>query len=347
MKGLSKKNFAQVFFDLDGICQLKVYGKPALVEQVKKELGFYLTALESRPLTLDLEIELADLSSYQPSSNPADLPPYDFPYQHKLARGIIRFERLSQPPHRIRFYGNYFSRLTLAKQIIEPAIRWKAQELGFIFVHSTCLAKENKGVVLAGAGGSGKSRVLVHWLRKGNPFLSDDFTILSYGRARRYITPIRLGARLLWESGAREISHLLRFEIYFRTALRRLLFNYAQLQKKLEIKRLFPEVKILESVELKAIVLAEGSAEQRKEISPQEMVDLLLKVNQKEMYGFDNYLSGLAERAGIKELGEFFLVQKERLSHYLEELPCFLIPAPSRMSQRAINELLNWLEEFF
>jgi len=344
---LSKKKFAQAFFDLDGICQLKVYGKPALVEPVRRELGFYLTSPKSAPLTLDLEVELESLDNYQPSPNPVHLPPYDFPYQHKLARGIIRFERLSQPPHRIRFYGNYFSRLTLAKQIIEPAIRWKAQELGFILVHSTCLAKEDKGVMLAGAGGSGKSRVLLHWLKKGNPFLSDDFTILSYGRARRYITPLRLGARLLWEAEPRHISRSIRAEIYLRTFFRRFLFNYAQLQKKLEIKKLFPEVKILESVELKAVVLAEDFAGQRKEISPQEMVDLLLKVNQKEMYGFDSYLSGLAERAGIEELRGFFSVQKERLSQYLEELPCFLIPAPSRMSQGAINELLNWLEEFF
>ena len=144
-----------VWFDLDGICQVKVFGEPEPVAAVWRELRFYQMDPDKKPVTPDLELELLKLSSFKPSANPTHLPPYDFEDRHKLARWVVRFERLGQPPHRIKFFGNYFSKMIVAKQVVEPAIRWLSQPLGFIFVHSACLCKEGGGVLVAGKGGSG------------------------------------------------------------------------------------------------------------------------------------------------------------------------------------------------
>lgn len=315
-----------LFFDIDGICQLKVHGEPGLVQVVWNELKFYEVEPGAIPFTLDLELQLARLGDYVKSTNPANMPPFDFAGRHKLARWVVRFERLEQAPHRMRFYGNWASRLVLAKQIIEPAIRWLSFPLGFIFVHSTCLCREGRGVLVAGPGGSGKTRLLLRWLAQGYPFLSDDYTILSWGQARRFITPLRLGARLLRESGARQnLGTMRQAWIYGRAALRRLLLNYAKLQAKVDFRELFPQVPMLETAELKAAIVIEGSSQSLSEIQAGEMTEKLSGINQEEMYGFAGYLEGLSARTGNSSFREFFPAQKERLLHFLSSIPCFRI----------------------
>ena len=337
-----------VWFDLDGICQFKVFGDPELTAAVWRELKFYQTDPEKKPVTLELEVELSRLSSFTPSMNPAHLPPYDFEDRHKLAKWVVRFERLSQPPHRIKFFGNYFSKMIVAKQILEPAIRWLSQPLGFIFVHSACLCKEGRGVLVAGGGGSGKTRLLLKWLSQGNPFLSDDFSILSFGAARRYVTPLRVGARLVTESGAgKNLSIARLMEIYSRTAGRRLLLNYAKLQAKLDVKELFPQIRILEKAELKAAVVISGQDKNLTPITAEEMAEQLVKINQAEMYGFARYLPELSIRTGDPAFSNFFTEQKNRLSAFLGKIPCYKICALRDLSGKELNGLENDLQKIF
>ncbi len=341
---MSKKYAQPVYFDLDGVCQLKVYGEPLLVRAVQRELSFYQADPEAIPITLDLDLELGELSDFKKSRNPEGMSPYDFPGRHKLARWMIRFERLSQPPARIKFYGNGFSRMIVAKQVVEPAIRWLAQPLGFIFAHSTCLAQEGRGIVVAGSGGSGKTRMLLQWLKQGHPFLSDDFTILSYGQARRYVTPLRIGGRLLMESGlGKNLSASRTAGIYFRTALRKMLLGYARLQAKLSVQELMPGIKILDRVDLKAVAILEGTGNGLQPISAEEAADKLVKISQKEMYGFGDCLAGLGKKTGDPQYSRFFIEQESRLREYLKQIPCYKIPCVADFSLKELNALLEQL----
>jgi len=341
---MSKNLFKPVYFDLDGICQFQIYGQPALAQAVRRELSFYQIDPQNPPITLDLEIELNHLSRYQKSKNPPEMPPFDFPGRHKLARWVIRFERLAQPPRRIKFYGNAFSKMIVAKQMVEPALRWLAQPLGFIWVHSTCLVKEGRGILIAGQGGTGKTRLLLNWLKQGNPFLSDDFTILSFGKARRYVTPLRIGARLLLESGlSKNLTASRKTGIYLRTAIRKILFNYAHLQAKLELQELLPGIQIVDQVDLSAAVVIEGDGPGLKKISPLEMAEKLVEINKKEMYGFADYLPQLSEKTGDKNLAQFFITQRGRLLEFLKDLPCYQIPLLRNYRSKDLLSLLEQL----
>ncbi len=346
---MSKDTMEPAYFDLDGICQLKVYGDRGLVSAVSKELAFYRVDPQKAPNALDLEIELNRLKAFKPSSNPRELPPYDFFSRHKLARWALRFERLSQPPYRVRFYGNAFSELIVSKQIVEPMIRVLAQTLGFVFVHSAGLVKEGRAVVVAGGGGSGKTRLLLQWIKQGHPFLSDDFTILSSGRARRYVTPLRIGARLLNESGmGKNLAAIDRLSVYGRAALRRLLFNYAKLQSKLDIQTLFPEVKIADQVELKALLLigrAGIEAGAIESLDCEAATDRLLAINRQEMYGFTGYLSGLHERTGGKMFSDFFTVLRARLREHLKNIPCFETSPIRNLNLQDLNSLIQKIDK--
>ena len=337
-----------VWFDLDGICSVKVFGASDLVGAVRRELNFYQMDPEKIPVTPDLEVELSRLSSFKPSMNPAHLPPFDFEDRHKLAKWAVRFERLGQPPHRIKFFGNYFSKMIVAKQILEPAIRWLSQPLGFIFVHSACLCKEGRGVLVAGGGGSGKTRLLLGWLSQGNPFLSDDFSILSFGEVRRYVTPLRVGARLLSESGAgKNLSAARLMEIYSRTALRRLLLNYAKLQAKLDVKELFPQIQILEKAQLKAAVVISGDDKTLAKIKAEDMAEQLVKINQAEMYGFARYLPELSARTNDPACNNFFIEQKNRLRSFLENIPCYRICSLRNFKKKDLDAILEKISGLF
>jgi len=326
MLNLSKKPEEALNFDVEGICQFRVYGEKRFLEAVSKELYFYQIDPSKTPITLHLEFELNPLKKFKPSQNPAHLPPYDFYAQHKLAKWVIRFEHLAQTPYRIKFYGNAFSGMILAKQIIEPALRWFAQSLGFIFVHSTCLCHQGKGVVIAGRGGAGKTGILLNWLKAGNPFLSDDFTILNDKRVRRFITPIRLSAGILFKTGIyKNLRFSRQMEIYSRTGLRKLLFNYAKLQAKLKPEKLFPGLEIAESAELKSVVVLDKEAQGLEPISPEQMAQVLSEINQEESYDFPRYLLGLTERSGDESYKNYFLNQKERLFIFLKEVPGYRV----------------------
>lgn len=56
---------------------------------------------------------------------------------------------------------------------------WWAQRNGYVFLHSAAVGTEGKGVLISGAGGSGKSTLSMSVLLSGMDFLSDDYLLVK------------------------------------------------------------------------------------------------------------------------------------------------------------------------
>ena len=56
---------------------------------------------------------------------------------------------------------------------------WWAQRNGFTFLHSAAVGVKEKGVLISGAGGSGKSTLSLSALLSGMDFLSDDYLLIK------------------------------------------------------------------------------------------------------------------------------------------------------------------------
>jgi hypothetical protein len=140
-----------------------------------------------------------------------------------------------------------------------------------------------------------------------------------------------------------------RLSVYGRTALRRLLFNYAKLQSKLDLQTLFPEVKIADQVELKALLLidrvATGAGQGIQRIDWESAADRLLEINRQEMYDFVSYLSGLHERTGWKVFSDFFTVHRTRVRDYLKNIPCFETSPIRNLNLQDLTSLVQQIDE--
>ena len=58
---------------------------------------------------------------------------------------------------------------------------WWAQRKGYTFLHSAAIGTKGKGVLISGAGGSGKSTLSMSALLTGMDFLSDDYLLVKRG----------------------------------------------------------------------------------------------------------------------------------------------------------------------
>ncbi|NUM36221.1 MAG: serine kinase [Candidatus Brocadiae bacterium] len=63
---------------------------------------------------------------------------------------------------------------------------WWMQERGIQLIHSGCVGKQNKGILFAGKGGSGKSTTTLACLLHGMDYLGDDYVLVSHKDATVY-----------------------------------------------------------------------------------------------------------------------------------------------------------------
>ena len=59
---------------------------------------------------------------------------------------------------------------------------WWAQRNGLTFLHSACVGANEKGILISGAGGSGKTTLAIAALLSGMLFLSDDYLLVRPGQ---------------------------------------------------------------------------------------------------------------------------------------------------------------------
>lgn len=67
--------------------------------------------------------------------------------------------------------------------IIQPLIRI-FQNYGYLFLHAACLTIGNKGVVIAGTSGRGKSTATYALIQSGYPVLTDEYTLIRKKEGR-------------------------------------------------------------------------------------------------------------------------------------------------------------------
>lgn len=286
------------------LCRVLVSGPDQLLEPAAREFAHYLTAPEKLGAP-DLVAELS-LGAEGPAVA-----------GYRGAAWRIELSRPDETPLRLRFHGNRLSRFIVAKWILEPAMRYLLTRKGFPPVHSTCLTDGETGAVIAAGAGIGKTTLLLQWLSQGYPFLSDDYTILAPKKALAYVTPLRLGARNLLETpGLRTLPFADQISILARTALRHLLLGKVRLAYKAPVRRLFPEVRLLEEVPLASvIVVTPGPRRDLQEISPAEAADLIAAIDHQENHGFDRVLL----QAGEKHYPDLY---RQKLLDILRQSPC-------------------------
>lgn len=328
------------------------YGEDRFVKRVEKEFKNQVVSVDaSRRPDVSVRFGKFDVPSGLATSRGSGLfVDKNVIFARESFRGA-RFEfmlsGLEDSSLQLDFSGNILSLLVAVKQYVEPAIRYVLELSGRPMVHSTFLVKENSGALVAASGGAGKTTLLLRWIEENPVFLSDDFTIISEGRALSYVTPLRLGFRNLLESPLlRNMSLRDHGEIAVRTALRHMLMGKARLAFKKGIEELVPSVKIVSDAKLESVVLLRGMARrlEAEKISAQDMAKAVAKINREEMYRYPFYIETYARSFPESPLFGFFDAHEKRILANIQNLPCFAIKIPQTWTD---NEWLEFKKMIF
>ena len=86
------------------------------------------------------------------------------------------------------------SRHVLYTNVVEALLRFTLVERGYVLLHSGCVAKDGKAILLSAQTDTGKTSTVIRLVRDfGYEFLSDDMTIVSpHGIALRYPKPMTM-----------------------------------------------------------------------------------------------------------------------------------------------------------
>jgi hypothetical protein len=326
----------EVRVDIHGLIRAEAIGEDELVVRVEREFHDHLVPGKfSDPPDL-----LVRFGSFD--GPPGALYPHDSNLivernrilareSFRGARWQVKIEGIEDERLCLSFHGNRLSRLIAVKRVMEPALRYLMDGKGFPMVHSTCLVQGDCGVLVAAGGGAGKTTLLLRWLPHNPGFISDDYTILAPGKALSYVTPLRIGLRNILESHSlRRIPLRDQAEIALRTGLKHLFLKKARLAFKAPVKKLFPGVKLLSEVELRAAVVlrSEGMNLSIKAMSPHDMAAALVAINREEMYRFPDYLEAYSRSFPESVAAGFFEAQRKRLLSIIGTLPCFELILP-------------------
>jgi hypothetical protein len=183
------------------------------------------------------------------------------PEQHKvLARWRSRL-RFGEDEVAIEASGNRFSIPMVHHMMVHPSLRLLASQRGELLLHAASVARGGRSLILAGAGGAGKTTSSALLLSSGGEsweIHGDDYVFLGAGRrTHAYITRSHLYRSLLaWapEVGSRLTrGERLRLELWGR--VRAWSGDRIKWPVRLSVDRLWPRRGICREAEAAAIVL--------------------------------------------------------------------------------------------
>jgi hypothetical protein len=331
---------APFIFSIHGLVRGRVRGPAALIGPVERELQFFRDDGSGGEEALDLDIIIND-DEGAGEEGPAGV---SWKGRHLMARWRVEMNPAGTAPMVLRFRGNLASRFILSKWIVEPAVRVVVEQKGAAMLHGAALSDGGRAVLVAGAGGAGKTTWALAWIAAGHPYLSDDFTVVQNGRALPYITPLRLGLMNLMTGNALAgLPFIAKAEIAGRTLLRRASLGRVKLYYKAMPQAAVPGIRLSGAAEVAGAIWIEGRPLRGtggNKLSSDEMAARMTEVDRAEMHGF----GGPAQTDRGILPADFWAAHQSRLADALRGKPCFSLPSglPPPEAVSSMSSLMEW-----
>lgn len=119
--------------------------------------------------------------------------------RHKSSFWKIWIEHLDFPVTVIHFHGDpLFSKEIFFVLLLEPFLTYKLSQKGILMLHSSALTINDKGIVISGETGAGKTTMLLNLLNQSNTeYFADDQSIVKGSTLYSYPMPIGLRSHLV------------------------------------------------------------------------------------------------------------------------------------------------------
>lgn len=322
-------------FSIHGLVSGRVLGPGWLVSPVASELGHYASAPLDQPPDLEVTLSFTGgpgCSGYKGSRS--------WQGKHLVAKWQVDWAA-DRTPATLAFQGNRASRFIVSKWIVEPAIKIAAHNKGAAMAHAAAVSDGESALLLAGAGGAGKTTWVLRWMEAGHPYMSDDFTLINDGKAMSYVTPLRLGVRNMMLNKALDgLDVSDRIETVFRTLIRRGSLGNLKFYFKASVNRAIKGVKVIDSCPIAGAIMLlptdrPSSSHGPQKIPPEDMASIMARINREEMHGFEPGIPG------------FWEDHERMILESLQGKPCLAVPAhalPPVEAMSDVGSLLEWLD---
>lgn len=259
---------------------------------------------------------------------------------YKIVKWEVQFHGLDKERTIVDFNGNYFAASFLVQYIIEPLIRLKTIQKGFIFLHSSSISDGSNAAIFPASKGIGKTSTILNFLRNGGIYLSDDFVIISKDkRVLSYPTTIHLfdynikHCPFVWNN----LSLKRKVELKLKNLIYKLTLGYAQFPVYISLLETFPHAKIQDSCRLKLVVFlkkVKGEKLRLKKIKNlKKLIEGLIHLNKFEDFHFSEYARAYSCIFPGSKIAKRWLYLRKNLFLAFQNVLCYELTVPEYTPQ--------------
>lgn len=269
---------------------------------------------------------------------------------YKVVRWSVQISNLERKKIIVHFDGNFFADSFLCRYIIEPIMRFKMNQKGYTFLHSSGISDGKQAFLLSACKGVGKTSTVLHLVNEGRKFLSDDFTILSKkGIVWSYPTTIHLFEYNL--KGCPFVFKKLRFKdkilVKLYDYVYKLTLKYGQLPLDVNVENIFSNVKIGKSYPLRSLILLtktnKDKIKVKKITNGHDLVKRLISINKFEAFHFFDYMLAYSFIFPNGKVAVHWETLEKNLLSALEKSPCYRVDVPKNYTFKVFKKIKSIL----
>lgn len=313
---------------------------PKAIRHFQAEYGAFETASSE---ACDLEVTVSKFAVH-PDGDASVFGHYrlagDWIYAHeryKVARWQFAMQGLAAPTTQLFFHGGIFALDFLQHFFVEPIMRYKICQKGFLLVHGGCIAKDGVSVLFPGLGHTGKTALALRQVLAGWRFQADDYTFVSV-RGETYSYPRRLHIsdhmHAVCPAATRSLSLKHRLSLKAKKLIYYGSLKYGDLSEALGLTELVPGAEIQDVARLRAVLVLTGSMGTElkgpRPLAKDELIDRVMGINCYESKPFHSLVLGYQPNGNALSLSEWWEREREVLEQALAGILSYEISVPRR-----------------
>jgi hypothetical protein len=339
-------NLTTRYYDFHGVFRLVVHSADArAINHFASEYGVF----EAQPFeSADLEVMVGPFSCQLPASATAFGPFWiadGWVYareRYKVATWRFALSAPSARTVRLLFDGGAFSLDFLQPHFVEPLLRYKACQKGYVLVGGGSVVRaDRRSVLFSGLGHTGKTALALRQVLGGWGFQADDLTLLSAtGQTFSYPRRLHISDHMfaVCPSAMKNVPLASKLSIKGKMLIYNASLRYGELQESLRIDQLVPDAKIDEVARLGAVLVLTASMDSHfnepRPLSRPELIARLMAINGLEGRAFTDLLWACHSGGLAISPADWWQMERQILDKALVNVPGFELAVPRNTTDR-------------
>ncbi len=258
----------------------------------------------------------------------------------------IRGWESSDKPTRVRIDRNIFGTAALGSRITDCLIRYKLCLRKAPAIHCCgTVSQSGEGYILSGRSGVGKSTIAMQLLDRGFRLLGDNWVLVHAGQAKSFHLPINIHDYNVSDQFYRRLPARLRFDLWWKTRVRKVSLGYLKKATHVTLKDLFPEWMAEQAPLKRVFTFSQGSEFSIGLMDRDSGLKRLVANDMMDRDAYHRYMLAYATVYPNGPIADHWQTLLESLSVAIPETVEFVdVVVPRRVTVEHIDEIAKWME---